>query len=75
MWGKFIGHDFFAYDEIENVQIGWGLIQRPMKFKFKNGRIMKIKAALKGVERVASTSVTDEKAKDQTSPYPIAAGR
>ena len=52
-FGKFTTHDFFTFKEIENVKIGKGLLQRPMKFLFKNGRSMKIKAQLKGVEKVA----------------------
>ena len=53
LFGKFADHDFFKYDEIENVKIGKGLLQRPMKFQFKNGRNLKLKAQLKGVEKVA----------------------
>lgn len=55
--GKFSGHDFFKYDEIESVKIGKGLIQRPMKFKFINGRNLKLKAQLKGVDRAAKINV------------------
>lgn len=51
--GKFNGFDFFAYDEIESVVIGKGVLQRPMKFQFRNGRTLKIKAQLKGVEKIA----------------------
>lgn len=51
--GKFTGHDFFRYDEIESVRIGKGVLQRPMKFLFKNGRDIMIKAQLKGVDKVA----------------------
>lgn len=51
--GKFADHDFFEYDEIENVKISKGILQRPMKFQFKNGRSLKLKAQLKGVEKVA----------------------
>ncbi len=51
--GKFSNHDFFEYDEIENVKIGKGILQRPMKYQFKNGRSLKLKAQLKGVEKVA----------------------
>ncbi len=50
---KFAEHDFFEFDEISNVKIGKGYLQRPMKFLFKNGRKLKIKAQLKGVEKVA----------------------
>jgi hypothetical protein len=51
--GKFSDHDFFRYDEIENVKIGKGMLQRPMKYQFKNGRNLNLKAQLKGVEKVA----------------------
>lgn len=51
--GKFKECDFFAFSEIENVAIGKGLLQRPMKFLFKNDRKLKLKAQLKGVEKVA----------------------
>jgi hypothetical protein len=51
--GKFKEHDFFEFGEIESVEIGNGLLQRPMKFAFKNNRKIKVKAQLKGVEKVA----------------------
>lgn len=51
--GKFIGYDFFEFDEIENVKIGKGLLQRPMMFHFKNDRKIKLKAQLKGHKRIA----------------------
>ena len=53
LFGKFESYDFFNFEEIESVKIGKGLIQRPMKFHFKNERKMKVKAQLKGVERLA----------------------
>lgn len=53
LFGKFKGHDFFEFGEIESVKIGKGLLQRPMKFKFKNNRKIRIKAQLKGVDKVA----------------------
>jgi hypothetical protein len=53
MMGKFSNSDAFSYDEIEKVKIGQGWVQRPMKFKFKNGRVLNLKAQLKGVEKVA----------------------
>ncbi|WP_260260185.1 PH domain-containing protein [Vibrio intestinalis] len=53
MMGKFKENDFFEFDDIESVKIGKGLLQRPMKFTFKNNRKIKIKAQLKGVEKVA----------------------
>lgn len=51
--GKFKEHDFFEYSEIESVVIGKGIIQRPMMFTFKNNRKIKVKAQLKGVEKIA----------------------
>lgn len=51
--GKFKEHDFFEFGDIESVKIGKGLLQRPMKFAFKNNRKIKVKAQLKGVEKVA----------------------
>ena len=53
MLGKFKDHDFFEFGDIETVKIGKGVLQRPMKFEFKNNRKIKVKAQLKGVERVA----------------------
>lgn len=51
--GKFKEHDFFEFSDIESVKIGKGLLQKPMKFTFKNNRKIKVKAQLKGVEKVA----------------------
>lgn len=53
MLGRFSGSDSFAYKEVDGVKIGKGLLQRPMKFKFTNGRTLNIKAQLKGVASVA----------------------
>jgi hypothetical protein len=53
MLGKFDNYYFFEYGEIENVKIGKGILQRPMTFKFRNGRKLFVKAQLKGVEKVA----------------------
>lgn len=53
MLGNFKTHDFFEFAEIESVKIGEGVLQRPMKFVFKNSRKLKLKAQLKGVESVA----------------------
>ena len=51
--GKFKEHDFFEFSEIESVKIGKGILQRPMKFVFINKRKIKVKAQLKGVEKIA----------------------
>lgn len=54
LMGKFKDDgDFFTFDEIENVKIKSGMMQRPMIFTLKNAGKVKIKAQLKGLERVA----------------------
>ncbi len=50
---KFKDHDFFEFDEIDSLSMGKGLLQKPMRFKFKSGRKLRVKAQLKGVEKVA----------------------
>lgn len=50
---KFKEHDFFRYDEIESVKIGKGLLYKPMKFTFKNGRKINLKAHLRCVDAIA----------------------
>ncbi|MCQ8119260.1 hypothetical protein [Methylomonas rosea] len=61
LWGKFASDDFFAFNEIATVKIGKGMLQRPMKFTFKNGRNIYIKAQLKGVEKVAKLDEATQK--------------
>lgn len=51
--GKFAGQDAFPFSDIESVKIGKGMLQRPMTFRFSNGRKLYLKGQLKGVERVA----------------------
>lgn len=51
--GKFAGQDAFAFSDIESVKIGKGMLQRPMTFRFSNGRKLYLKGQLKGVEKVA----------------------
>lgn len=68
MIGKFKGYDFFEYSEIESVKIGKGILQRPMKFKFKNGRKLTVKAQLKGVEKVAKLSPEVQRHIEQNIP-------
>ena len=51
--GKFSDYDFFEFTEIETVRIAKGTFQRPMKFNFKNGRNIEIKAQVKGLDRIA----------------------
>jgi len=53
MWGKFKDYDFFSFTEITSVQFGKGMIQRPVTFQFNNGRSLKLKAQLKGLEKLA----------------------
>lgn len=53
MFGKIRHMDFFTFDEIHNLKIGKGMIQRPMQFSFFNGRQLKVKAQLKSLDRVA----------------------
>jgi len=43
------------------VKIGKGMLQRPMKFTFKNGRNIYIKAQLKGLEKVAKLDEATQK--------------
>lgn len=54
--GKFKDCDFFEFDEIENVKIGKGILQRPMNFNFKNNRKIKLKAQLKGHDKIAKVT-------------------
>lgn len=61
MSGKFSDNDFFEFAEIANVKIGKGILRKPMRFQFRNGRDIKINAQLKGVEKVAKlTEVTQQ---------------
>ena len=53
MIGKFKECDFFEFNEIEKVKIGKGFLQRPLNFYFKNKRKIKLKAQLKGSNKVA----------------------
>ena len=59
-WGKPDNYDFFSWDEIEKLEFKDGFLQAPLKLKFKNGRKLKLKAQLKGVEKIAKL---DEKTK------------
>ena len=51
--GKFRHADFFKYDEIESVKVGGGFLQRPMVFRFMNGRKLRLKGQIKGVDKIA----------------------
>jgi hypothetical protein len=56
----FIGNYFITFGEIENVKIGKGVLAKTMSFKFKNGKEMRIRAQVKGIERVAALTDTVE---------------
>ena len=53
LMGKFQNADFFKYDEITSVKLGGGFMARPMVFRFANGKKLKVKGQLKGLERIA----------------------
>ena len=53
LWGKIAQSDFFAYNEIEGLQIGKGMLQRPMTFFFDNTRKLYLRGQLKGTSKVA----------------------
>jgi hypothetical protein len=72
LMGKFKDEgDFFRFSEIENVKIKNGILQRPMIFTLKNGIKVKIKAQLKGIEKVAK--LTEETQKHIENNIPVAA--
>jgi len=50
---KFVTKDLFLYREIKSLEIGKGMLQRPMKFTFANDKVVKVKAQLKGVDKIA----------------------
>lgn len=50
---KFEDADFFRYDEIESAKVGGGFTQRPMVFQFTNGKKLKVKGQLKGLDGTA----------------------
>jgi len=54
LMGKFKDDgDFFKFSEIESLKIKGGFTQRPLIFTLKNGKKVKIKAQIKGLDRVA----------------------
>jgi hypothetical protein len=61
MFSKFTNSEFYQYKEIESVKVGKGLIQRPIKFNFKNGRSLNLKAQIKGASRVAKMTEDAQK--------------
>jgi len=48
LFNKFGAIDFFEFEDIKNVKIAKGFIQRSFLFQFKNGRKLKIQAPLFG---------------------------
>lgn len=60
--------DFFSYEEITSFSAKGGSVQRPVLFTFFNGRSLKIKAQLKGVEAVPKlTPEIEEYLKERVS--------
>lgn len=51
--GKPANTDRMLFSEIERAEIGNGILQRPILFRFTNGKKLKVKAQLKGVKSVA----------------------
>jgi hypothetical protein len=45
-------HDFFAWNEIEKVKVGWGLILATVRFRFSNGKKLKLKCQVGGVKHI-----------------------
>ena len=56
--GKIKGKEFIEYGKIETVKFGGGILGRPINFKLKSGKHIKLLAQLKGIE---SVSVITEK--------------
>ena len=52
-FGKPDTSNYFTWNEIEKVKLSKGLLQAPLKFTFSNGRKLKLKAQLKGMEKIA----------------------
>jgi len=54
LMGKFKDNgDFFKFSEIKSVKVKGGFTQRPLIFTLINGTKIKIKAQIKGLDRVA----------------------
>ena len=51
-FGKPAIHTYFTWDEIENLKLGKGILSMPLKFKFSNGRKLKLHAQLKGLDKI-----------------------
>ena len=54
-------HDFFSWNEIDKVKVGRGLIQATVKFKFSNGKKIKLKCQVGGLKHIPKL---DEKGKE-----------
>ncbi|HHZ69278.1 MAG TPA: hypothetical protein EYO51_04930 [Methylococcaceae bacterium] len=51
-FGKPAIHNYFTWDEIENLKLGKGVITIPLKLKFSSGRKLKLNAQLKGLDKI-----------------------
>ncbi|GEM_PF-7058992 len=54
--GKPDQHNFLNFSEIRSFHSSKGFLQIPLKFEFKNGRILKIRAQRKGIDSIAKIS-------------------
>lgn len=52
VWGRPDTWDFLAYDEIERLSVGKGLMTCKLTFKFKNGRKLAVNALVKGHKNI-----------------------
>lgn len=52
--------DFFSYSEITAVNVKGGMLQKPLRFSFSNGRTLKVKAQVKGVASVPKLTAETE---------------
>lgn len=53
-FGKFKAPEYFAFADIESVQIGKGFIRRPLQFTLKNKTRITLNAQLKGAKHAAT---------------------
>ncbi len=50
--GKPDTYNYFPFAEISHLQLGNGILQAPLQLKFVNGRKLRLRAQLKGTEKV-----------------------
>ncbi len=53
LFGKPDIYNYFPWNEIENLKLEKGFLTAPLKLKFSNGRELKLKVQLKGLENIA----------------------